>query len=138
MRARITVSVLILILAGCGGVHRQASPVQAVQRWHSACGSFSQDDAVLHSLGGAFRLDPESPSETRSAVSRVRSDMEALKLFLTHDERIGLGRYGTGVDSVERGVNAYLAGDLRGARQNFTSGVADIDASGLPPVCAAH
>jgi hypothetical protein len=59
-----------------------------------------------------------------------------LKPYLTHDERIGLGRYLTGVDSVELGFDAYRAGDVRGAAGNLDDGVGDLDASGLSSLCA--
>jgi hypothetical protein len=136
MRIRMAVGVLLVILAGCGGAKRR-SPVPAVRGWHSVCGRFSQDDFKLRSRVWTFGLDPYSPSDTSTVIGRVRADLETLERYLTHAERIGLGRYRIGVDSVERGFDAYQTGDVRGARDNFNDGIADLDASRMTSVCAA-
>jgi hypothetical protein len=129
-------SVALVALAGCGGAHRRPSKASAGAPWHEACGDFAQHDPELRSLAWTFRLDPYLPTQSAAVVRRVRTDLAMLKPYLTHGERIGLGRYLTGVDSVELGIDAYLSGDVHGARQNFSDGLADLHASGLTGLCA--
>jgi hypothetical protein len=135
MRSWIGASVAVIALAGCGGADRRASSALPVVPWQHACGRFARHDSDLRSLAYTFRLDPYLPTRSTVAVSRVRTDVAALKPYLTHGERIGLARYLTGVDSVELGIEAYLGGDVRGARENLSDGVADLDASGLTALC---
>ena len=135
MRSWIVASVAVIALAGCGGADRRAPSALPVVSWQHACGRFARHDSDLRSLAYTFRLDPYLPTRSTVAVSRVRTDVAALKPYLTHGERIGLGRYLTGVDSVELGIEAYLAGDVRGARENLSDGVADLDASRLTALC---
>ncbi len=123
-------------LAGCGGGHRQRSAARPVAPWQETCGRFAQHDSELRSLVWTIRLDPYLPSGAAAAVTSVRTDLATLKQYLTHHERVGLGRYLTGVDSVQLGIDAYLDGDVHGAQQNLSDGVADLDASGLTPLCA--
>ena len=136
MRTWMAVSVLLLILGGCGGTDQRGPPMLAVQKWDGVCGRFERDDFKLRSLAGTFLLDPYSPTETSTIVSRVRADVETLEPYLTHAERIGLGRYRIGVDSVKQGFDTYLTGDARGAQDNLRDGIADLDASRLTSVCA--
>ena len=137
MRIWMAASVLLAILAGCSGAHRRTPPLPAVQKWDAVCGRFERDDFKLRSLAGTFLLDPYSPTGASTVVTRVRADVQTLELYLTHAERIGLGRYRIGVDSVQQGFDAYLAGDPRGAQDNLKDGIADLDASRLTSLCAA-
>ena len=139
MRSWMAVSVTLVALvglAGCGGTHPQRSAARPVAPWHEVCGRFAQHDSELRSLVWTVRLDPYLPSGAAAAVSSVRTDLATLKQYLTHHERVGVGQYLTGVDSVQLGIDAYLNGDVHGARQNLSDGVADFDASGLTPLCA--
>ena len=136
MRISMAASVALVALAGCGGAHRHATSARPVQAWRSVCGRFVQHDVQLRSLLWTSRLHPYVPAQARTAVTRVRADVVNLKPYLTHDERIGLGRYLTGVDSVEIGFDAYLAGDVRGATKDLDDAMGDLDASRLSSLCA--
>jgi len=136
MRISMAASVALVALAGCGGAHRHPPSAPPVQAWRSVCGRFAQHDVQLRSLVWTSRLHPYVPAQARTAVTRVRADVVNLKPYLTHDERIGLGRYLTGVDSVEIGFDAYLAGDVRGATKDLGDAMGDLDASRLSSLCA--
>jgi hypothetical protein len=136
MRIWMAASAALVALAGCGGAQRHPPSAPPVQAWHSVCGRFVQHDVQLRSLVWTSRLHPYVPAQARPAVTRVRADLVTLKPYLTHDERIGLGRYLTGVDSVEIGFDAYRTGDLRGATEDLDDAMGDLDASGLSSLCA--
>jgi hypothetical protein len=129
-------TVVFVALAGCGGAQRRPPSAPPVQAWGSVCGRFAEHDVQLRSLVWTSRLHPYVPAQARTAVERVRADLVTLKPYLTHDERIGPGRYLTGVDSVELGFDSYRTGDVRGATENLDDGMGDLDASGLSSLCA--
>ncbi len=136
MRTWIAASVALVVLAGCGGAHRQLPSAPPVQAWHSVCQRFAEHDVQLRSLVWTSRLHPYVPARARTAVKRVRADLVTLKPYLTHDERIRVGQYLTGVDSVQLGFDAYGTGDVHGATESLDDGMGDLDASGLSSLCA--
>ncbi len=136
MRTWIAASVAVVALAGCGGAHRRPPSAPPIRAWHSVCGPFAAHDLQLRSLVWTSRLHPYVPAQARTVVKRVRADLVSLKPYLTHDERVGLGRYLTGIDSAELGFDAYRTGDARGATENLDDAVGDLDASGLSSLCA--